>query len=63
MAQIVLGLGSSHGPLMTPPDKWDDLVTKDIEDPRLGYDALLAGAPAWIEMEITPEKKQARYDA
>ena len=63
MAQIVLGLGSSHGPLMTPPDKWDDLVTKDIEDPRLGYDALLAAAPTWIQGEITPEKKQARYDA
>jgi hypothetical protein len=49
--------------MMTPPDQWDDLVAKDMEDPRLGYDALFAAAPPGMEREITMEKKQERYDA
>lgn len=63
MADFVLGLASSHGPMMTPPEQWDDLVQKDIEDPRLGYESLLKIAPPGIEHEITMEKRREHYNA
>jgi 3-O-methylgallate 3,4-dioxygenase len=64
MAQIVLGIGSSHGPtIRTPPEGWSRLVQKDLEDPRFDYDALLKAASPALENEVTPEKMQARYNA
>ncbi len=64
MAEIVLGLGASHGPPVTmPADLWHMLMTKDQVDKRMDYNELLKTAPPDIEEQITLERKQARYDA
>ena len=72
MAQIVLGLGASHSPmLVTFPDLWHVHVERDKRNPELwasdgkphSYEELLAGADPAITKELTPEKFQARYNA
>jgi 3-O-methylgallate 3,4-dioxygenase len=64
MADIVLGLGASHGPPVTMPSElWGMLMEKDQKDKRMDYNALCQTAPANIHDEITPEKMKARYDA
>ncbi|SRR5579883_102211 len=64
MAEIVLGLGSSHGPPVTmSADLWHMLMEKDQVDKRMDYQALLQTAPANIAEEITLERKRARYEA
>lgn len=71
MANIVLGLGTSHSPqLSTPPEVWPvhaarDKVSTDlfaIDGTPLTYSDLLKVAPPWIHKELTPEKWQARFD-
>jgi len=64
MAQIVLGVGSSHGPtIQTPPERWFMLGEKDREDPRYDFGAELDAASPEIENELAPQKMQERYDA
>jgi hypothetical protein len=64
MADIVLGFASSHGGMMTVPlAEWDRYAGQDRRDQRFTYADLLAQAPADIDREITPEKKQERHDA
>lgn len=64
MAEIVLGIGTSHGPqLNMKPDLWPLLHEKDKVDRRIDYQALLAQARPGIEQDLTPEKWQERYDA
>ena len=64
MAEIVLGVGSSHGPtIQSTPERWLALGAKDFEDPRYSYDDALKSAPADIEEQIAPERMQARYEA
>lgn len=64
MAQIVLGIGTSHGPqLSIPAENWPALIEKDQKDRRMDYQALLALAPADIEKELAPGKMLARYEA
>ncbi|MGH8055774.1 MAG: extradiol ring-cleavage dioxygenase [Candidatus Entotheonellia bacterium] len=73
MAQIVLGLGTSHSPqLSTPPELWPQHGERDQRNNRglldlqgnhVSYEALLGKADRSIAKEITPEKRQARYDA
>src|SRR4051812_21818082 len=64
MAQIVLGFGSSHGPtIRTQPADWDRLAERDKRDPRYSYDDLLRTASPSLKDELTPEKKQRRFDA
>jgi hypothetical protein len=65
MAQLVLGFGSSHGPtIATLPTDWDRIVERDKKDPRYDYAELLRNAdPGLAARELTPEKKQERYDA
>jgi len=54
MAQIVLGIGSSHGPTMnTPPDRWLELGEKDMQDARFDFATLLQNRRAGIEDELT----------
>src|ERR671911_386079 len=61
MAEIVLGLGSSHGPPVTmPAELWHMLMEKDQVDKRMDYNALVKTAPANIEEEFTLERKQGR---
>lgn len=64
MAKIVLGFGSSHGPtIRTLPGEWDRIVERDKQDPRYDYAELLRHASPDLARELTPEKKQERYDA
>jgi hypothetical protein len=72
MAQIVLGLGTSHSPqLSTPPEIWPvhadrDKVSSDLyrtDGRAITYNELLHIAPASIKDELTPEKWKTRYDA
>jgi hypothetical protein len=64
MAEVVLGIGTSHGPqLNMAPDTWQLLYDKDTVDPRIDYKALLAAAPPGLDKENTPEKWRERYDA
>ena len=72
MAELVLGLASSHSPqLSTPSDGWAQRGERDKGNPELigtdgitsNYEDLLARADvARIAQEITPEKFQKRFD-
>ena len=72
MAQIVLGLGTSHSPqLSTPPDLWRNHGERDKRNPDLRkpdgrvytYEEVLSSASPSLQKELTPDKWQARYDA
>ncbi len=64
MAEIVLGLGASHGPPVTmPASQWNLLREKDIHDKRMDYNALLTLAKPNIDEECTEERMEARYNA
>lgn len=72
MAQIVLGLGTSHSPqLSTPPEIWPQHGERDRGNPDLRgpdgrvyrYEELLAQAGASMQKEITPDTWQRRYAA
>jgi 3-O-methylgallate 3,4-dioxygenase len=72
MAQIVLGLGTSHSPqLSTPPDLWRNHGERDKRNPDLRkpdgrvytYEEVLASASPSLQKELTPDRWQARYDA
>jgi len=64
MAQVVLGIGTSHSPQLSVPwDKWSLLRQKDETDPRLDYPALLKSAKTKkpdLEAELTEEKFRER---
>jgi aromatic ring-opening dioxygenase catalytic subunit (LigB family) len=64
MAQIVLGFGSSHGPVFNPPEAWLRQDERDQRDRRFDYAELLrAASRPGLDAEIQPEKMQARYEA
>ncbi len=64
MAELVLGVGSSHGPsIQSPPERWARLADGDTRDPRFDYQELLQAAPAGLEHEITSEVQHARHGA
>ena len=64
MAEIVLGIGTSHAPqLRIPPEKWSILVEKDKKDPRYNYEEILRKANPEIQKELTPEVYQRKHEA
>jgi len=71
MAKVVLGMGSSHGPMLsTPPDMWHLRGDADRKNPRHffrgeSYDfaRLLAARQPGFADAITPAERQKRYDA
>lgn len=68
MAQIVLGLGTSHSPqLGVPGAQWDLMRAKDENDKRMDYNALMervrATRPNFAEEELGAELFQERDDA
>jgi 3-O-methylgallate 3,4-dioxygenase len=72
MAEIVLGLGTSHGPmLVTPPEQWGQRVEADRANPRhpykgktYTYDELKAlRAGEHLEREVTQEVWNRRHAA
>jgi len=71
MAKVVLGMGSSHGPMLsTPPDMWHLRAEADRKNKNhyyrgeaYDYEKLLAARKPGFADKITPQEKQKRYDA
>ena len=64
MAEIVLGIGTSHSPqLSVPASEWHLLREKDEHDPRLDYQGLLRRAKPDIEQDLTVTKMRERDQA
>jgi Catalytic LigB subunit of aromatic ring-opening dioxygenase len=61
MADIVIGIGTSHSPqLSVRASEWGLLREKDEHDPRLDYQGLLQRAKPGIETELSLEKMRSR---
>ncbi len=64
MAEIVLGIGTSHSPqLSVRASEWHLLREKDEHDPRLDYQGLLRRAKPNIDRELTEDKMRDRDEA
>jgi 3-O-methylgallate 3,4-dioxygenase len=72
MAKIVLGIGTSHGPMLsTPPDQWGQRVEADRRNPAhwfkgksYDFEALAAlRAPEHLERQILPQIWRERHAA
>ena len=69
MADIVLGIGSSHGPLLsTPPEQWDlraaaDRANKNhwFRGKTYDFDSLVQARAPGFASEITVEKRRNRF--
>src|SRR5437660_1363373 len=69
MAEIVLGIGSSHGPLLsTPPEKWDLRAKADRENKQhwyrgktYDYESLLRERAPGFAAEVTVETRRERF--
>lgn len=69
MAQIVLGIGTSHTPMLNaPPEVWPRFVERDARRPHLDragrpvtYEQLLAQAPPDMAAQLTPERMAQRH--
>jgi hypothetical protein len=71
MAEVVLGLASSHTPqLSTSADFWTEHGARDRRNTRLlgpdgryrGYDELLAGAEPALSAELEPAVWRSKFD-
>jgi Catalytic LigB subunit of aromatic ring-opening dioxygenase len=64
MAQVVIGVGTSHSPqLSVRASQWQLLREKDEKDPRLDYEGLLRRARQDLAAELSAEKFQQRDEA
>ena len=73
MAEIVLGLGTSHSPMLSlPSELWSEYAARDQRNPMLlsledgstkTYEELLETADPAIAERLTPEVFQAQYEA
>jgi 3-O-methylgallate 3,4-dioxygenase len=64
MAEIVIGIGTSHSPQLSIRAKdWGELLKKDETDPRLDYPDLVKRAKPGLAAELTPEKFRERDEA
>ena len=65
MAEIVIGIGTSHSPQLSIRAKdWAKLLgDKDKTDPRLDYQALLEKAKPGLDKELTEDKFRERDEA
>ncbi|HKV05828.1 MAG TPA: hypothetical protein VJO53_12085 [Candidatus Acidoferrales bacterium] len=71
MAKVVLGIGSSHGPMLsTPPDMWHLRADADRKNPKhffrgeaFDFPRLLAARQPGFAGEVTLPERQKRYDA
>ena len=69
MADIVLGIGSSHGPLLsTPPEQWDLRAKADRENKghwfrgkTYDYESLLRERAPGFANEVTVEIRRERF--
>jgi hypothetical protein len=63
MAQIVLGIGSSHGPTMnTAPERWAALGERDQLDARFDFEALRANPRPEVAKQVNIETFTERYN-
>src|SRR5258708_37816416 len=71
MARIVLGMGSSHTPMLNaPPTDWPRFIERDsqrtnlldVEGRLTSYDEQLKHAPPGIAAEIAPERMEKRHE-
>jgi len=72
MAQLVLGIGTSHTPMLNaPPEDWPRFYERDSKRTNLldtegrltTYEEQLKHAPPGITDQITPERMRARHQA
>ncbi|MBM4298001.1 MAG: extradiol ring-cleavage dioxygenase [Deltaproteobacteria bacterium] len=64
MAEIVLGIATSHSPqLRIPPQQWHLLIEKDENDPRFNYAELLRKADPALKKELSEEVFTKKYQA
>ncbi|MGE3784869.1 MAG: extradiol ring-cleavage dioxygenase, partial [Alphaproteobacteria bacterium] len=72
MAQIVLGMATSHTPMLNAPaTDWPRFIERDsrrsdlldVEGRLTTYEAQQARAPADIMEQIAPERMRTRHDA
>jgi len=72
MARIVLGMGSSHTPMLNaPPTDWPRFIERDSQRTNLldtegrltSYDEQLKHAPPGIAAEIAPARMAGRHEA
>lgn len=72
MAKIVMGIGSSHGPMLsTPPEEWGQRVIADQRSNELWYQGRQMSFGELVEArsgedlakQVTPEKMRKRFDA
>jgi 3-O-methylgallate 3,4-dioxygenase len=72
MAEIVLGIGTSHGPLLnTPPEEWGQRAEADRRNPSLYFkgrpysftELSEARAADHFERELEPDRLRARHAA
>ena len=72
MAQLVLGIGTSHTPMLNaPPEDWPRFIERDTQRTHLldtdgkptTYEAQLKRAPADIAAQIAPERMKTRHAA
>jgi hypothetical protein len=69
MARIVLGVGTSHTPMLNaPPEEWSCFIERDSIRPHLTkegrpatYEDLLRQAPPELAAELTPEAFAAKH--
>src|SRR5687767_14175085 len=69
MSEIVLGIGSSHGPLLsTPPEQWELRAKADrankghwFRGKTYDFESLLAARAPGFAHETTPEMRQQRF--
>src|SRR6202161_3248992 len=70
MAKLVLGMGTSHTPMLNaPPTDWPRFIERDTQRTNLfdtdgnltSYEAQLKCAPADIAAQIAPERMAARH--
>ena len=65
MAQIVLGIGTSHSPMLSIDHAaFAGLAARDRANPAIrDFDGLVREKAAWIGRELTPEATRARHEA
>src|SRR5438552_15805392 len=69
MAEIVLGIGTSHGPLLsTPPEQWDLRAKADRENKKhwfrgktYDYDSLMRERAPGFAKEVEVETRRERF--
>ena len=65
MAEIVLGIGSSHSPMLsTPHEAFAGHAGRDRANPHVGdFERLAREKAAWIGRELHPDVTRARHEA